>query len=867
MAVHITNHVIVSLLIVACIGYGVTSVRGAAADPIYSPKDSEIDYNVIENRVDPSAPAQWTDATATATNNKNNFRVPLQLDNDHADQYSIGVGIADMTGPAADINLMGYAKPNQDAGGIHLRQFSRAIIFVDKLGSRVVYVSTDAGMVSQALRTEVLKILEQKYNGIYNRNNVMISATHTHSCPGGFFQYLLYNIPSQGFISQTLEAMVNGIVRSVDKAHANMKLGYISYAKGQLVDASINRSPTSYELNPAAERALYEHNTDKEMVIVKMTDLEGKPIAMLNWFPVHGTSMNNTNHLISSDNKGYASLLFEQDYNHNALPGKGQFVAIFAQANEGDVSPNTGGPRCIDTGLPCDSVTSTCGNPPRNERCVAFGPGRDMFESTKIIAYRQYAKARQLFDDNTKQIKVSGPIKYVHQHVDMSDQVIGQKTLPDGNVTTIRTCKPALGYSFAAGTTDGPGAFDFTQGDRNTSPFWNMVRDFVRKPSPEESECHFPKPILLSTGEMSFPYAWQPSIVPTQIITIGQLAIVGLPGEFTTMSGRRVRNAVAEVLNRTPTPVPTPGMTTTGQTLEKKSSLQQEKPAYKVVLSGLSNVYTSYVTTFEEYQMQRYEGASTLYGPHTLEAYVMHFKKLAQSLSDGSTIESPGPEPPNLLSQQITLKPGVIYDGTPFGRHFGDCIEDVDTTKVYLCTETVRAAFVSGHPRNDLRQEDTFMLVERFDNATQSWLPIASDASWDTKFIWQRTNSLMGESRATLEWNIPHDCRDGTYRFRYFGSSKNLMQQIKPYEGVSSSFLVGTHPYGATTSDISAAGSVVTASIQSIGGKKIPDQTYNYNTRVGQSVGATSVPLVPSQHPRKATSVWQTLASYFGLRL
>lgn len=27
------------------------------------------------------------------------------------------------------------------------------------------------------------------------------------------------------------------------------------------------------------------------------------------------------------------------------------------------------------------------------------------------------------------------------------------------------TCKPAMGYSFAAGTTDGPGAFNFKQGE------------------------------------------------------------------------------------------------------------------------------------------------------------------------------------------------------------------------------------------------------------------------------------------------------------------------------------------------------------------------------------------------------------------
>ena len=40
------------------------------------------------------------------------------------------------------------------------------------------------------------------------------------------------------------------------------------------------------------------------------------------WFPVHTTSMNNTNDLISGDNKGYASYLMEQHMNNGALPGK-----------------------------------------------------------------------------------------------------------------------------------------------------------------------------------------------------------------------------------------------------------------------------------------------------------------------------------------------------------------------------------------------------------------------------------------------------------------------------------------------------------------------------------------------------------------
>lgn len=41
-----------------------------------------------------------------------------------------------------------------------------------------------------------------------------------------------------------------------------------------------------------------------------------------------------------------------------------------------------------------------------------------------------------------------------------------------------------------------------------------------------------------------------------------------------------------------------------------------------VVLAGLTNTYSSYVTTFEEYGVQRYEGASTIFGPHTLDAYI-----------------------------------------------------------------------------------------------------------------------------------------------------------------------------------------------------------------------------------------------------
>ena len=53
----------------------------------------------------------------------------------------------------------------------------------------------------------------------------------------------------------------------------------------------------------------------------------------------------------------------------------------------------------------------------------------------------------------------------------------------------------------------------------------------------------------------------------------------------------------------------------------------------KAVIAGLSNTYADYIATYEEYQVQRYEGASTIYGPHTLQAYIQHFTGLAQAMA------------------------------------------------------------------------------------------------------------------------------------------------------------------------------------------------------------------------------------------
>lgn len=47
---------------------------------------------------------------------------------------------------------------------------------------------------------------------MYTERNVAISGIHTHSGPGGYLQYVLYDITSLGFVKQSWEAVVSGIV-------------------------------------------------------------------------------------------------------------------------------------------------------------------------------------------------------------------------------------------------------------------------------------------------------------------------------------------------------------------------------------------------------------------------------------------------------------------------------------------------------------------------------------------------------------------------------------------------------------------------------------------------------------------------------
>lgn len=76
--------------------------------------------------------------------------------------YLIGLGSYDITGPAADVNMMGYANAEQIASGIHFRLRARSFIVAEPQGKRLVFVNLDACMASQLVTIKVVERLKAR---------------------------------------------------------------------------------------------------------------------------------------------------------------------------------------------------------------------------------------------------------------------------------------------------------------------------------------------------------------------------------------------------------------------------------------------------------------------------------------------------------------------------------------------------------------------------------------------------------------------------------------------------------------------------------------------------------------------------------
>jgi neutral ceramidase len=639
--------------------------------------------------------------------------------------YLVGRGISDVTGPAAENGMMGYSSFDQKTTGIHQRQRSRAYVVVDRAtGKRVAYVNADLAMIFRAVQEAVLAKLQARYGTLYTRENLLLSATHTHAGPGGFSHNLAYNLSILGLQQQTLDAITDGIVESVVEAHGDLKPGSLSLGRGELTTASVNRSRVAFDRNPAADKAFFPDAIDPAMTVLRFRQ-GTSDVGAISWFATHNTSMTGTNTLISPDNKGYASYQWEHDDSGvRYLDGGPGFVAAFPNTNAGDMSPNL------------------------NLR-PGSGPTEDEVENTRIIGERQNRKAQQIFAG--PQAAVTGGVDSRMRFVDMSAVAVDGRYTTDGKAGT--TCSGVVGASTLAGSVeDGPAIPGFTEGMQ--SPIKTLLEP-LNIPVPQWlKDCQYPKASLVPTGLVQA----TPNLLQLQIIRIGQLHLIAVPGEVTITAGLRIRRSVATELG---------------------------VPLENVLIQGYANDYSQYVTTPEEYDTQQYEGGSTLFGRNTTPAYQQEFGKLAAAMRAGTT-PAPGAAPTKPPFTELNLQTGVVFDDKAPWQSFGQVLTQPAAS--YQRGQTATAVFVTGHPKNNLHRNGTFLEVQRLVNG--QWTRHSDDGDWSTRYQWKRSG--VANSEATITWTIPAGTEAGTYRIVHNGDWKSgWTGAITPFTGATGSFTVG----------------------------------------------------------------------------
>ena len=522
--------------------------------------------------------------------------------------YNIGTGIGEVTDPAVGLPLQGMADQTQIATGVESPLYARAFVVAlpppAAAGGCVVIIVADIWAGTRRVKDGVLKRLATTHEGLYSETNVLLAGTHTHSAPGGFSGALLYDFDFDrgGCDEATVTCIVDGCVKAVEMAHANLAPGRIYVNRGEVADCGRNRSQAAYLCNPRAERDRWGADTDREMLLLKFVKVDDgdreRAVGALSWYAIHPTDRGQKNTLVSGDNKGYASSLFEQRMGSDHRKPE-TFVAAFANANCGDVSGS------VELGHIPDGV---------HDVAQMQKHGRQQFE----VAERLFSAATE---------EVTGPVDHRHTRVDFS-----HATVRGGEA---RTWPAALGISFAAGSSEdsvpvpdlgiheGITAANIDEGDALIAGVAGLglsaifgVSVIDQETAIAERKGHLPKPVVLMPGIDKPPAV--PQVLPVQLLRIGTFAIVGVPGELSTMAGRRLRTTVLDATSST-------GIS-------------------HVALGTYANEYAQYITTPEEYSSQQYEGASTLFGPHTLEAHQQVVAGLAAAIAQG-TPAAPGPAP------------------------------------------------------------------------------------------------------------------------------------------------------------------------------------------------------------------------------
>lgn len=509
-----------------------------------------------------------------------------------------GLARTDITVYEEGMALMGWGVPWCQAKGVGMPLHARALV-VDDGEDRFAYVVVELLLVTQGLWLGVLDLLAQEHPALgLDARNVSIVATHTHSGPSGYGHHFWINLNAPGFSGVVYDSLVRGIVDAIVRAHAARVPSRLVLTSGdvpQEAGVAFNRSWQAYSRNPevdAVSEARRDEAVHRTMTVLRVEDEAGALRGLACWFGLHGTCVHADNTHLHPDHKGLLAEALES----------GDVVALCAQECCGDISPNH---------RPSD-------------RGHTVGPHDDDHESAQFVADAQAAVARRLLAEPGELL--TGPIVARTRMVDFAAAPAEGRFVQGGQA---RTTTPArLGLSMAQGTAEGRGPLFVLGGllrwahalrglwsDDPKIPLLDLGRGAssrvlgiipLRWVPPVDPVVRWIRDqVRLGTARHE---PWVPQVLPVQLLRVGGLAVISVPFECTTVTGRRLRASLARA---------------------------SPDDVVHTVVSPYANAYTGYLTTEQEYRRQHYEAGYTLFGPHTLAALRTVVEDLATGLDAG----------------------------------------------------------------------------------------------------------------------------------------------------------------------------------------------------------------------------------------
>lgn len=520
-----------------------------------------------------------------------------------------GTGVADVT-PPPGVATFGHGPDARVAAGYSTHLQCRAFVLMAETGSAVAIVPCELAAVSTLLQRSVAEQLQKDGVNIPPQR-LFISAVHTHAGPAHYFDAQFYgdvaSTQGPGFDPDVLSFMSSKIAGAVCSAYDGARKALQSHRRaklrwihGKFWGLTHNRSPAAFALND--DKFAEEPPPD----LARDLDPASRAIDP-NLDILEIAEQSTTAPEVPVGWIGFLAMHPTVLPNTNRLFG-GDVFGITSRILEQELRRRVKGPT-PGGNWPLVGLINT------NEGDIS--PRWSTGDREEMITF-----GRRLADEF---------LRIYPQHPQFKDEVViststQEVRLPNntfGLEPGHSLCSHAeLGIASFWGASDHPTSLA-ALGDLTASPV-----DRARE------DCQAPKREALGglqqifSGKYSFP-----TVVPLGVALLDDTWIAFAPAELTSTVGYRIRKA-----------------------------LQQLRPpalngaAMHALIGGLTNGYMEYVATKEEYQLQAYEGASTLYGPHTAEFLRAAFQNIAQRML-GRNPDALGPIRPDVASS-IEYEPG-----------------------------------------------------------------------------------------------------------------------------------------------------------------------------------------------------------------